>query len=169
MPPGRSSKELIRAQELAEGVNISERNKILAAELVKGTNQTQACLKAGYPKSTAKHQSRKIINGKGVRAALIQIAESLSNHDIGQMSKGKLVQIIEDPEIEPRTIIQALRMGLELDGQVGPAKELIMRHEIHVPPAAQEMIARRIFELQKNSEAIDATAEGHTLSLQEGN
>jgi len=31
-----------------------------------------------------------------------------------------------------------------------------MRHEIHVPPAAQEMIARRIMELQKQSEAIDA-------------
>jgi hypothetical protein len=32
---------------------------------------------------------------------------------------------------------------------VGATKELVMRHTIEVPPAAQEMIARRMLELQQ--------------------
>jgi len=45
------SKELLRAQQLAEGVHVDPRHEIVAAELVKGTSQTQACLKAGYPET----------------------------------------------------------------------------------------------------------------------
>jgi len=152
----KKSAELVRAEELLQGQNIDPRHKIVADEIIKpGVSGYAALRKAGFAETTARHAAKSVINGKGVRAALIRIAESLSNKDIGQMSKGKLVQIIEDPEIEPRTIIQALRMGLELAGEVGPAKELVMRHEIHVPPAAQEMIARRIMELTKQQEAID--------------
>lgn len=149
----RKSPELIRAEQLAQGLNIDPRHEIVAAELVKGSTREAAVLKAGYSEKTARHAARKVVEGAGVRAALLRIAESLSNKDISQISKGKLVQILEDPEIEPRTIIQAIRMGLELGGEVGMNKELVMRHEIHVPPAAQEMIARRIMELQEKANA----------------
>jgi len=169
MPRGKSNKsaELIRAKQLAEGLNINPRHDIVAAELVKGSSRRMSVLKAGYSPKTARHAAKDIVESAGVRAALLRIAESLSNRDISQISKGKLVQILEDPEIEPRTIIQAIRMGLELGGEVGMNKELVMRHEIHVPPAAQEMIARRIMELQQkeNSHAIGT---GSSLQVENG-
>src|SRR5216683_4798707 len=159
----KKSVELIRAEELAQGLNVDPRHKIVAEELIKpGVSQYAALKKAGYPETTARHMAKSVVNGKGVRAALLRIAESLSNRDISQISKGKLVEILEDPEIEPRTIIQAIRMGLELGGEVGMNKELVMRHEIHVPPAAQEMIARRIMELQEQANADTRS----TLSLE---
>jgi hypothetical protein len=165
IPKSKKSKELIRAEQLAEGLNIDPRHEIVAAELVKGTSQRQALLKAGYPDSTANHAAKGVCKGKGVRAALMRIAESLTNRDISQISKGRLVEILENPETEARIIISAVRMGLELGGEVGMNKELVMRHEIHVPPAAQEMIARRIMELQ---EKANATGAGSALQMENG-
>src|SRR5205823_3126087 len=98
------SKELFRAEQLVQGIDIDPRHEIVATELVKGTTREAALLKAGYSETTARHAAKGVVEGTGVRAALIRIAESLSNKDLGQMAKGKLVQILEDPEIEPRTI-----------------------------------------------------------------
>ena len=116
---------------------------------------TQAMRSAGYSEATANAAQKVVLRRKGVREALMRIAQSMSNRDISDMSKGKLIQILEDPEIEPRTVIQAIRMGLELGGEVGMNKELIMRHEIHVPAAAQEMIARMIIERQEKNNNAD--------------
>jgi len=72
------------------------------------------------------------------------------------MAKGRIVQILENPEIDPRTAFRLSGWVWNWPGKSAQPRNWLMRHEIHVPPAAQEMIARRIMELQKQSEAIDA-------------
>lgn len=161
---GRPPKKAIFARQLAHGIN--PQDEIIASELVEGKTEIEACLAAGVGKSHARANAYKIAKRPGVRAALMRIADELTNKQIGAIGKGKLIQMLEDPKVEDRVIVQAIRLALEVGGDVGAAREVVMRHEIHVPPAAQEMIARRIMELQ-NQEAIDV-AEGHALPLQEG-
>src|SRR6266576_7134206 len=163
---GRPPQKAILARQLAEGIN--PRDETIASELVDGKTEVDACIAAGYPKTKAQASAYKIAKRPGVRAALMRIADELTNKQIGAIGKGKLIQMLEDPNAEDRVIVQAIRMALEVGGDVGAAREVVMRHEIHVPPAAREMIARRIMELQQK-EAIDAVTEGHALPLQEGN
>lgn len=90
---------------------------------------------------------------------LIKEAKRVTDKQVGEMAKARLVRTLVDDAAEPRTMIQATRMGLEVGGSIGPARETSVKHTIEIPKAAQEMIARRIFELQKKSEAITVEAE----------
>jgi len=58
------SKELLRAQQLAEGVHVDPRHEIVAAELVKGTSQTQLA-QSRLSGNHAMHQSKKIRKRQG--------------------------------------------------------------------------------------------------------
>ncbi len=149
-------KKAIFARQLARG--IKPRDEIIASQLVEGKTQVEACIAAGIGKSHARANAYKIAKRRGVRAALMRIADELTSKQIGAMGKGKLVEVLEDPNVEDRTIVAAIRLALEVGGDVGAAREVVMRHEIHVPPAAQEMIARRIMELQEASNADNRRA-----------
>lgn len=86
---------------------------------------------------------------------LIARGKKYNNKEIGHMAKGRLIGALENGKTDDRNLVQYVRMGLEVASEVGAGKDLTIRHQhmIEVPPAAQEMIARRIFELQQNSPA----------------
>lgn len=140
-----------------------ERYAIAAKELVKsgGKNRKRALMKAGFSASQATHDASRIINRPEFIDELIKLSNSLTDKEIGLLSKGSLIKLLGDKDLELRTRIQAIRIGAEIGGMVGATKELVMRHTIEVPPAAQEMIARRILEIQQAGaitvEATNAT------------
>src|SRR5256885_2804119 len=88
-------------------------------------------------------------------AYLIARGKQYNNKEIGYMAKARLVNAFENESTDPRTMVQYVRLGLEVASEVGAGKDLTIRHQhmIEVPPAAQEMIARRIMELQEASNA----------------
>jgi hypothetical protein len=132
------------------------------ADQVGGKNRKRALLKAGFSESQASHDASEIINRQPFIDALVKLAGTMTNKEIGALSKGSLIELLGDKDLELRTRIQAVRIGLEVGGEVGATKELVMRHTIEVPPAAQEMIARRMLELQQASaitvEAVNVDA-----------
>ena len=104
---------------------------------------------------------------------LIARGKKYNNKEIGHIAKGRLIGALENGRTDDRNLVQYVRIGLEVASEVGAGKDLTIRHQhmIEVPPAAQEMIARRIMELQQSSateqqkEAIDADT-GRALPLE---
>lgn len=84
---------------------------------------------------------------------LIQRGRRYNNSQIASMAKARLTDSLLGDQTDERTLIQMIRLGLELGSEVGAGKDLTIRHQhlIQVPPAAQEMIARRIMELAKEN------------------
>lgn len=144
-----------QGDELLGQLAPDKRYEVAAKELVKsgGKNKRKALLAAGFTESQANHDAARITNHPLFIEQLIKLSGTMTNKEIGSLSKGSLIELLGDKDLELRTRIQAVRIGLEVGGEVGATKELVMRHQIEVPPAAQEMIARRIMELTK-TEAI---------------
>lgn len=143
-----------------------DRYEIAARELVKsgGKNKKRALLKAGFTPSQASHGAREIMSRPAFLEKLKEVGGLYTNKDLGAIGRGKLLEILQNPELEYRTAIQASRMALEVGGEIGQNAIALHLHEAeqHLPPHIAQMLAQTIMDLKKQ-EAITVEATNAEL------
>ena len=91
---------------------------------------------------------------------LIKQGKRVSDKDIGHMAKARLTSALIETD-DQRVMIQAVRLGLEVSGEVGAGREPTHNHlHVEVPPAAQEMIAKRVMQLLAKEGQSHANSRG---------
>ncbi|PYT49508.1 MAG: hypothetical protein DMG44_10610 [Acidobacteria bacterium] len=109
---------------------------------------------AGYSELMVKHHSAKVCGTKLVREALFELAGKYTNKEIGTLGKARLIEQLESGRVEPRLLPQLIRTAIEIGGDIGQNAIALHLHQANpeIPPAAREMIAKRIVELQRQAE-----------------
>lgn len=131
---------------------LSAKHAKFVAEYLKDLNATQACIRAGYSKKTAKQQGSRLLTNAAVRAAvdakgekLLEKADVTSERIVGEFARYAFAPKLDDfsgrpigdgyPEVEPRDRLKALE-------SLGKIKGLFVEKVQHdVGPGLAELIS----------------------------
>lgn len=156
-----------------QGEGADAREVQVAVHLRNGDNPSAACRKAGYPEAVVRCRAAKIARRPAVLQVLAELGAGLPVGSLGNAAKQRIKEKLEKPPKDERTALGYYRTALEIDGAIGgPDLHL---HDHTISPAAAQMIAEKVLELQRKEESIDgaivsegAASEGQDAQDHEG-
>lgn len=137
-----------------QGEAADAREVQVAVNLRNGDNPSVACRKAGYPEAVVRCRAAKIARRPAVLQVLAELGAGLPVGSLGNAAKQRIKEKIEKPPKEAKTALAYFRTALEIDGMIGGPAELHL-HDHTISPAAAQMIAEKVLELQRKEGAVD--------------
>ena len=125
---------------------------VVAKALVDGSTQRDALRLAGYSASAVKAHAGEVCRGRYVVEALVQMGEVITSSGLHSMGKARLQMLLTQKKVDPRTLVQVIRIAAEMDGKIGARAELNVNTQNNFfagnpPPQAALIIARRFKEM----------------------
>lgn len=124
---------------------------VVAKALVDGSSKRDAARLAGFSPGMVKAHAGEICRGKYVVEELVRIGESVTSMGLHSMGKARLQMMLSQKKLDPRTLIQAIRVAAEMDGKIGARAELSLNQQNNFfgtpPPQAAAMLARSFKEI----------------------
>jgi len=142
---------------------------VVAKALVDGSTQRDALRLAGYSNSAVKAHAGEVCRGRYVVEALVQMGQAITSMGLHSMGKARLQMMLSQKKLDPRTLIQAIRVAAELDGKIGARAELNVNTQQNFfgtpPPQAAAMMADSMKEILAERIASGEVTKGSDTEI----
>lgn len=135
----------------------SKRQVAVALGVIDGKSPVEACVDAGYSKSTARSKAWDIVRQPEVRKLIVEFGATLSRTDLSNMARARLAEALLDTNTNAKDLVPAIRTALEHGGEIGANREIMHKHQVDLSPAVQALLAKRMVEIAaEQGKVIDA-------------
>ncbi len=144
---------------------------VVAKALVDGSSKRDAARLAGYSPGMVKAHAGEICRGKYVVEELVRIGESITSMGLHSMGKARLQMMLSQKKLDPRTLIQAIRVAAEMDGKIGARAEFNLQQQnnffpANPPPQAALIMANRFKEILAERVSSGEIERGSTAEIE---
>jgi len=148
--------------ERAERLTLKrEQAEIVVRAIGRGASAKDALLGAGYSEATAAHHAKKVLKGRYVREAVERIGEAISNKSNSSLAKFRLQDLLLNPKADLRVLVQAIRMALEANAEIGQHANVFQQNNfISPPPIAASLMAGQLRKIREREIASGAVQRG---------